>query len=359
MTGQGTETAPVIDCDIHPVPAAPDALDRYLPARWVAHRKEYGFRLRDALMGGRSYPTATPALARRDAWPANGGPPGSDLEFMRKQHLDANGIRYGILQPLTPNGRDERNPEFGAAVCRAINDWQLAEWLEPEPRLRGSIVVPYEDADAAVAEIERCLSSGKFVQIFMAPRTREPLGSKRYWKIYEAAVANDLPIGMHAGGTNGHPISSSGWPSYYFENHFDYAVAMQVALGNLVFEGVFDRFPDLRVVLVEGGFAWASSLLWRMDSHWKRSRAEVPHVRTPPSESVRRSVWYTTQPIDEPEKPGQMDEMLDWLGWDRLLFSTDYPHWDSDDHRYAFKFRTTPEKRAAILHGNAEALFKF
>ena len=110
-------------------------------------------------------------------------------------------------------------------------------------------------------------------------------------------------------------------------------------------------------MLVEAGFAWAPSLCWRLDQHWERMRDEVPHVKRPPSEYVREHFWYTTQPMEEPEHPEHLRDIIDWIGWDRLLFSTDYPHWDFDDPRFAFKCKLTREQRAQIFSDNAKALF--
>ena len=62
------------------------------------------------------------------------------------------------------------------------------------------------------------------------------------------------------------------------EEHYAATTGMQNTLTSLVFEGVFERFPKLKIVLVEGGFAWAPALCWRMDKHWERLRVETPHV---------------------------------------------------------------------------------
>ena len=111
---------------------------------------------------------------------------------MQKQLLDENNIQLGILNPTGDNGSSFQNREFGNGVASAMNRWVEAEWLI-EPRLKGSIVVPYEDADAAVAEIERWAGDPRFVQVLMVTRTANPPGQKQYWKIYEAAAAANLP----------------------------------------------------------------------------------------------------------------------------------------------------------------------
>ncbi|MEO8715359.1 MAG: amidohydrolase family protein, partial [Acetobacteraceae bacterium] len=286
----------LVDCDIHPVLRSAKALHPYLSRRWQEELDTRGFRTRGPFQNSYAYPKATPALSRRDSWPPGGAPPGGDLDFMRRQHLDPYEVDIGILQVLSPSGKDMRNQEFGAAVSRALNDWQIAEWTEPEPRLRASITVACDDAEAAVEEIARCAPRRDFASVFVSARTTEPMGRKRYWPVFAAAVDAGLPIGIHAGGANGVPMSSAGSPSYYLEDHQSGAAVKQSLLTSLVFEGVFERFPALRVVLIEGGFGWLPSLLWRMDRQWARMRDEVPHVKRPPSEYVHESVWVATQP---------------------------------------------------------------
>lgn len=138
----------VVDCDIHPMLRSSKALHPYLSQRWRDHLDSYGARTRQPFIGSPPYPKSTPALSRRDSWPPAGGPPGSDLAFMRAQHLDPLNIEVGVLQVLFPSGKDQRDLGLGAAMSRALNDWQVAEWTEPEPRLRGSIAVACDDAEA-------------------------------------------------------------------------------------------------------------------------------------------------------------------------------------------------------------------
>jgi predicted TIM-barrel fold metal-dependent hydrolase len=348
----------VVDCDIHPATRTRDELLPFLSKRWQQHYTTYGAHVRQGLLGTMAYPRMSPGTARADSFPPNGGPPASDLDFMRQQHLDANRIEYGILHPLGIGGYDQRNQDFGAALCSAINDWQLHTWIEREPRLRASIYVAQDFPEAAVAEIERRADNPDFVQISCAPHALEPLGRRRYWPIWEAAERSGRPVGLHIGGMSGHAPTGSGWPSFYFEHHFSQVPALESVVTSMVLEGVFERFPGLKVVFVEGGFAWAPPLCWRLDQHWARMRDEVPHVKRPPSEYIRENVWYTTQPIEEPDNPDHLVELIDWLGWDRLLFSSDYPHWDFDDPSYAFKFKMTKEQRDMIFRGNAKSVYR-
>jgi hypothetical protein len=253
---------------------------------------------------------------------------------------------------------EERNLEFAAALSRAVNDWQLETWVKKEPRLRAGIVVPQEDAAFAVTEIERRAADPAFVQILISPRASDPLGHRRYWPIFAAAERGNRPIALHVQGfSGGHASTGSGWPTYYMQEHYATSSNMQTTLVSMVLEGVFERFPKLKVVMIEGGFSWVPALCWRMDKHWERMRQEVPQVKHPPSDYVRRHVWFTTQPIEEPERPQHLADIIEWIGWDRLMFSTDYPHWDFDHPQHAFKLALTEEQKAKVFRDNAKALY--
>ena len=117
-------------------------------------------------------------------------------------------------------------------------------------------------------------------------------------------------------------------------------------------------FPGLRIVLIEGGFAWIPALMWRLDRAWRMLGAEVPAVDRLPSELIRERFWVSTQPMEEPERPGQFHELLDQLQMtDRIMFSTDYPHWDFDAPNQALPARLTADQQRKILHENAAALY--
>ena len=210
---------------------------------------------------------------------------------------------------------------------------------------------------AAVAEIEHWAGNPDFVQVAMTTHTIEPLGRRRYWPIYEAAARHGLPMGFHTSGYNGHAVTGAGWPSFYVEEHHAVAISQQQVAISLVCEGVFAQFPTLKAVIIEAGFAWVPSVAWRLDRAWARLRDEVPHLTRPPSEYIREHLWFTTQPADEPERPADLRAVIDWIGWDRLLFATDYPHWDMDNPELALKLRLTEPERRKIYADNACAVY--
>jgi hypothetical protein len=208
-----------------------------------------------------------------------------------------------------------------------------------------------------VEEIERWAGHDGFVQIAMAARTIEPLGRRRCWPIYDAAARHNLPIGLRVSGHNGHAVSAAGWPSYAVEARHEAALCQQAAMVSLVTEGVFELYSSLRVVVLEAGWAWVLSLCWRFDRHWERMRDEVPHLTDRPSATIRRHFWFATQPADAPERAEDLRRVIDWLGWDRILFASGYPHRDMDDPDQALPIRLTEAERRLVFSGNARAVY--
>src|SRR5262249_493906 len=168
VTRTRTTTA-TIDCDIHNALASEKDLLPYLPARWRQHLETFG--LRNYRYAGGRYPRLYPNAARADSWPPSGLPPGADLAFLREQLLDAWQIGVGILNPLM-DGPSHPIREYAAAVASALNEWQIRQWVEPEPRLRASMIVNYEDGELAAAEIDRIGDDQRFVQVLLIARTR-------------------------------------------------------------------------------------------------------------------------------------------------------------------------------------------
>jgi predicted TIM-barrel fold metal-dependent hydrolase len=347
----------IVDCDFHPK-ITHDQMRPFLSNQWWSYLQTFGNRSRHGYAKGYAYPKMTPQAARRDAWPPNGGLPASDLDFVRQQHLDFYGIETAIMNPLSPTGQGDQNVELSIALASAANDAQLAHWSDPDPRLKSSVVVPYEDGVASAKEVRKRAGDKRFAQVFMLSRTGEAAGRKRYWPIYEAAVEAGLPVGIHAFGYSGWPMTSSGYPSFYIEEMTEHATAAQVMVTSFIMEGVFERYPELKVVLIECGFGWLPALGWRLDKHWKRLKDEVPHLKKAPSEYIREHFWVTAQPMEETENPDHLIEVMNWIGMDRIMFSSDYPHWDFDDPFVSLPPSLTDTQRRMIYAANARGLYR-
>jgi uncharacterized protein len=221
-----------------------------------------------------------------------------------------------------------------AGLTRSLHDWLVREWLDPEPRLRASIVVTPQNPARAAEEIERRAADPRFVQVLLLATGEMPFGRSAYWPIYEAAERHDLPVGIHAGSSYRHPVTSVGWPSYHIEDYVAQTQGFQAQLASLIAEGVFAKYQKLKVVLLESGVTWLPGFLWRFSKFWRGLRSEVPWVDRSPTEIVRDHVRLTIQPLDGPPGADDLERVLEHIGSDQvLLYASDFPHWhfDGDD----------------------------
>ncbi|RMH45961.1 MAG: amidohydrolase [Alphaproteobacteria bacterium] len=252
------------------------------------------------------------------------------------------------------------NPDMAAALVAAVNDHMRTAWLDASPRLRGSILVSLEDPALAVAEIERLAPDPRFVQVLVPLMAEAPIARRVYWPILAAAERHGLALAVHAGSLYRHAPAVSGWPSHQFEDYVLQGPGFENLVLALLAEGVFGKFPRLKVVLLEAGFMWLPTLLWRIDKTWRDVRPEVPWIDRPPSEILKGRLFWTLQPVDAPG-PAELSRTLAMIarrlgGLDWLLFATDWPH------RQFAGARALPEglpaaALPAILAGNALAAY--
>lgn len=345
----------IIDCDIHNAPPSFAQLRPYLAEHWQEYMGQSDFKGPTQDM----YAAGLPLNGQPETHPPSGGLPGSNLAWLRQQALDEPGVAYAILN-CAYAVESLHNPYGAAALASAVNDWLLAEWLEPEPRLRGTLVIPSQDPELAAQEIERRGSHPAFVQIYLPARSSELYGTRRYHPIYRAAEKHHLAIAIHAGGAPGAPPTSSGWPSYFIEEYAGMAHIFQSQLINLLVEGVFEEFPGLKVIFCASGFTWLPSLMWRLDKEWKGLRREIPWVKRPPSDYIRQHVRFTLQPLDLPPDPRQFHQILEQVESDELLlFSSDYPYTRFNQPADALPPGLSAELSHKILVENARKVYKF
>ncbi len=344
---------PIIDCDIHNELPNLDPLIPYLEEHWVAYIDESAFVGPNA----NDYPARAPTSARKGTKPKN-GPPGSHFELIKKQALDAWDVEIGILT-CAYRVQSVHNEDLSASLATAINQWQIDAWLNRDDRLRASLVVPSQNPVLAAREIERFGDHPGFVQVIVPVRSYQPYGKRVYDPLFEAAVKRDLAIGIHYGGASSLPPTPVGWPATYAEEMVGMAQIFQSQVMSLVVEGAFDRFPELRVALIEGGWTWMPALMWRIDKEWKGLRRDIPWVKRPPSEYIREHIRMTLQPMDAPPEAEYLLQIMEHLeSDDMLMFSTDYPHWHFDEPIDAIPKGLSDALLGKILYENAKAFYR-
>ena len=253
---------------------------------------------------------------------------------MKERYLDARGVDRAILTGTLTSLGVQPNPDIAAALASAINDWTLERWVRPYDCFKASILIAPQDAGQAVAEIDRLGDDDGFVQVLMGSASDRPFGHRSYHPIYEACVRHDLPLALHLGGEDAgssQPSTAAGHPTTYFEWYGSLPQSSMAHLLSMVCEGVFDRFPTLKVVLYESGIFWLPHLMWRFDKNWKAQRSETPWVTEPPSHYLSRNVFLTTYAL-EAAPPADLRRGLEMVHAEtQLLFSGNYPHWELGD----------------------------
>lgn len=339
------------DCDVHPAVPHLTTLLPYLNDYWRDQVTTRGM----VDLVSQSYPKNSPIVARPD-WRPENGKPGERLEDMQRHVLDPFQLELAICNPLY-GVQMVFSEDMQAAFCRALNDWLAKEWLDCDSRLRGSIVIPTQSVEKSVAEIERCATDRRFVQVLMLVMGDIPLGKRALWPIYEAAERLELAVGIHAGSAYHNPPTAVGWGSYHIEDYVGQAQAFQAQLTSLIVEGVFAKYPRLKIVMLESGVSWISPYLWRLHKFWRGVRMETPWVDRAPLEIVRSNIRFSLQPFDAPPEPETLIRLFDHMQSDELvLFSTDYPHWQFDGQD-ALPEGLTPDLVRKIMIDNPHATY--
>jgi uncharacterized protein len=343
----------LVDCDAHAVVADIAVLEPYLDDHW----REVVATTQFAGPTDQAHPPNL-ATSLGDYAPVGDDAPGTTLAALRAHVLDPLDADIAIL--ACDYAVDSvRNPDAAATLAAAANDWLVAEWLERDSRLRAAIVVPSGQPAMAAAEVSRVGTHPGFVAVHLPVRVAMPYGNRQWWPLFDAITGHDLVAHLHFGGAPGLPPTASGWPTSWLEEYADMASAFQSQLTSLVAEGTFDRYPGLRLALLEAGFAWLPAFLWRFDKSWRGLRREIPWTKRVPSAYVREHVRIGLQPVDGPPDPGQLLEVIDQLGSDDLLmFATDYPHRHVPDGLAAIPSGLPVGLAERILSANARDLYQ-
>ncbi|MEA2681978.1 MAG: uncharacterized protein QOK05_306 [Chloroflexota bacterium] len=359
---------PVVDCDVHHTWKNEDEVIEYLPARWrdfnageVGILTYSGTRL---INGGGflAYPNNGGPLRRPDFIPEDGSKPGTDYNMMKTQLLDALNVQRAVLSFDIGLQTGLHNPWLALDVVRAVNDWSAERWLSiPDDRIRSAVLVPTHLPEEGAKEIRRMARNPKICEaLLVSSALGKPFGDPVYEPIHRAAAECGLPIAIHLGGEHvgdlGH-VSAGGVPGTRIEEEFTNHEPAQRHVLSFIANGVFERHPGLKVVMVEYSVVWLPALIRRMDANIDLLREETPWVKRLPSEYVHSNIRISTQPL-ETLSHKQFEQLLGVYPFlqDVLLFATDYPHFDADDPFYITK-RLPREWMPKLLYKNGCATY--
>ncbi len=331
----------------------PAFLDRR-PRIVLDERGTTRYRLEDRLM-----PTGT----GRGAWAPEGfreaslHRPGGVDPKARLVDMDEDDIDVAVLYGTLALGLwSIQDLDLQVACCRAFNDW-LADYCATDPlRLRAAAALPLAAIDAAVEEAERAVTElGAVVLTIHGAVVGRNLDDPSLRPLFEAAERLDVALGVHAGGTG---LGVDRFVDQYALAHAC-AFPMDIMLGTtaLLGGGVLERFPRLRVALLEAGCGWLPSYLERLDEHFEKRPGEMPELSHPPSSFVTDGRVVVSC---EPEEHG-IAYAAERLGAGAIVYASDYPHWDAEFPGSVAAIRDradlAPATRRAILGENARRLF--
>lgn len=242
----------------------------------------------------------------------------------RLKDMDREGIDVSVLFPTSSFALSKFiERDYAIAYARAYNDF-IADLCKQNPRLKAVALIPFQDLDAAAEEVNRAVSKLGLVGITVATQgLREHLGCQRFWPIYDEIQRLNVPLCVHNRRVG--PAGDSRFDSFLYMHTLGRPVETFIQFAGLIYSGVAERFHKLRVAFLECGAGWVPYWMERMDEEWeKRGKVEAPLCKKKPSEYVIHGNWFFAT---EPEE-GMLPYVIERIGEDKILFASDYPHWD-------------------------------
>jgi predicted TIM-barrel fold metal-dependent hydrolase len=241
--------------------------------------------------------------------------------------MDMDGIDAAFLYPsigLFVGGIQD--PGLAGATCRAYNRW-LADYCRPYPeRLFGVAMLPMQDVDQAIKEMTYARKELGFRGGFLRPNpyNNRLIHDPVYEPFWSAAEELDFSIGFHEGAAPGMPqVAVDRFEGRGAKHIISHTMEMMLAALSMIWGGVCERHPKLRVGFLESGGGWIAPWLDRMDRHFDDQGFNDSGLKTRPSEIFQKNCWISFEPVE-----GSLKVLADYVGPHKIMWATDYPHPD-------------------------------
>ncbi len=291
----------VIDADGHVYEGNVDLASR-MPEKW---RSQAPVRLKDnqgnsrIMLEGRLWSASQgpgPGVSGPMTEKARGYRPGMVDPLARLKDMDEEGIDVAVLFgtqiALTVNGL--MNGELAAVLCRAVNEW-LLEYCSADPkRLLAVGLIPCQAPQAAVKELEFLAKAGAVTAMLPTNVYGRNMGDVMFDPIYDCAQSLGMTLSVHPQtGHDGVPgvsgvmgAGSERFFKYVYVHMTAFPFELMIAMMHMIGEGVFDRYPKLRVGFMEGGAGWLPFWAERFDEHIEKLAPQMPDLKRRPSEII-------------------------------------------------------------------------
>ena len=273
--------------------------------------------------------------------------------------LDRGGMEAAVLYPTLGLFMSFlRDRQWAVALCRAYNTFMHEEFTKKSPRLKAVALLPLQDPQAAAAELRRAVRELGCVGAMLAADGSHLLGDARFTPIYEEAARLDTMLGVHASGSH---LGGGGlelFPAFVQTHTCSHAFGQMRQLTSIIFEGIPERFPNLRIAFLEAGCGWAPYWIERMDEEYAKRASEAPVLRKKPSDYVRSGNIYFSCEADECLLP----QAMKLIGDNQIVYASDFPHWDGSYPHSIGELREREDlsaaQKAKVLADNARRLYK-
>lgn len=242
--------------------------------------------------------------------------------------MDKEGISMAVLYPtlgLLMGG--VQDPGLALEISRAYNDWLVEYCRQGDGRLYGVAMIYLHDVPGAVEEVKRVAALG-LRAVFIRPGPHQPrdLGHPTFHPFYAEAERLGVPIVIHEATSSLLPASGADrFNSYFFKHVVTHPFEQMLQCLSLICGGTLETFPNLKVAFMEAGAGWLPYWLWRLDEHYELfGQLMTPWLTMKPSEYFERQCYISCDP-DE----WVLARIIDLIGEDKIIFASDYPHFDS------------------------------
>ena len=275
--------------------------------------------------------------------------------------MDLDGIDAAFLYPSVGLFSGAiKEPKLAAAVCRAYNRW-LAEYCQPYPdRLFGVAMLPMQSIELAIEEMRYARKELGMRAGFLRPNPYHGrmLHHPDYEIFWSAVEDLDMAIGLHEGASGGMPqVGVDRFESRSARHIISHTMEMMLAAMSVIWEGVCDRHPKVRIGFMESGGGWIAPWLDRMDRHFDDKGFNDTDLSMRPTDFFRRNCWISFEPVE-----GSLSVLADYIGPHKILWATDYPHPDGffpgAPKMIADRPELSAETKRQILGGGAKGFYK-
>jgi predicted TIM-barrel fold metal-dependent hydrolase len=239
-----------------------------------------------------------------------------------QQFLDEDDIAWSVLYPTAGLTFGLiRDKDWACAIAAGYNNYLYEKFLKSEKRLKGMALIPLQSIPDAVNELRRAVTELKMVgAILPAVGLRQPFGDQRYFPVYEAAQELGALLTVHAAPTQG--IGVDAFDTLIEVRTLSHGFGQMIQMNSMIYNGVFDKFPKLRVAYAEAGCGWVPYLMERMDMEYEHRNTQVPALKVMPSEHLRSGRIFIHCELEELG----IARIAELLRDDILFCATDFPH---------------------------------